>query len=203
MTNEEHFLLTKTTDNSSEVWTPSSPPLCYELRLVPPVLYPSRSLRLEFKNFYVSEISVRAVFEREDRTINVLLVDNHSLMPNCHTEQGSHDRFEILIDLPESCLSLSRVQIFCYQPSQNWTRWRLDDVRLFSITLVSLCNKSGADKESEHSNDIVTLIRSLTSVLQANLTSLRRNEEFDSSIHNMTPPITGPYYNIQLLLSHQ
>ena len=201
MTNEEHFLLTKVIDSSSEVWKAPAP-LCYELKLVPPVLYPSRSLRLKFKNFYVSEISVRAVFEREDRTINVLLIDEHSLMPNCHAEQGASDRFDILIGLPESSLSLRRVQIFCYQPSQNWSVWRLDDVRLFSITPPDTRSETG-DKESERSNDTVKLIRSLTSVLQNNIKSLRRSEELATSAHSVAPPTTGPYYNIQLLLYHQ
>ena len=201
MTKEEHFLLTKVTDNRSEIRDAVSP-LCYELKLVPPVLYPSRSLILRFKNYYVTEISVKAIFERDDKTIDVLLIDEHPLMPNCHTEQGSSDIFDISIDLPESSLSLSRLLVFCYQPSQNWSVWRLDDVSLFSITQSDRKSET-RDKACEHSNDTIKLIRSLTSVLQDNIALLQRREELGTNSQHVTPPITGPYYNIQLLLSHQ
>ncbi|KAI6660934.1 hypothetical protein LOD99_13658 [Oopsacas minuta] len=202
MATEENFILTTTTENSSEVRTPPYPPLCYELKLVPPVIYQSRALRIEFRNYYVNEISIRAIFERDDATHYFVLVDSYSLMPNCHTEQGSHDRFDIALELPESSINLCKIQIFCYQLSQNWCSWRLNNIKLFSITESILQVKSKVDIEHEDTNDTVKLIKSLTSVLQDNITSSNRTDNIDTNT-KLTPPITGPCYNIQLLLCDQ
>ena len=199
MASEEHFLLTDLTDNSSVVRTHPYSPFCYELKLVPPVLHQSHLLRLEFTNFYVHEISVRGIFVRDNETISYSLVNSYYLMSNCHTEQNSHDRFDISIQLPESSANLSQLQIFCYQPSINWCRWRLDSIKLFSITELVPCvtNETVSD-----TSNTVKLIKSLTSVLQENIISSKRNDSLEIN-SKLTPRITGPYYNIQLLLCNQ
>ena len=199
MASGEHFLLTDITDNSSVVRTHPYTPLCYELKLVPPVLHQSHLLRLEFTNYYVHEISIRGIFVRENETINSSLVSSYYLMPNCHTEQNSHDRFDISIQLPESSVNLSQLQLLCYQPSINWCSWRLDSINLFSLIELVPCvyNETSSD-----TSDTVKLVKSLTSVLQENIISSKRNDNLE--IHSkLTPRITGPYYDIQLLLCNQ
>lgn len=199
MAREEHFLLTDITDNSSVVKTNPHSPLCYELKLVPPVLHQSRLLRLEFTNYYVHEISIQGIFLRENESLDSTLVSSYYLMSNCHTEQDSHDKFKISIQLPESSVDLSQLQIFCYQPSISWCSWRLDCIKLFSVTELAPCVSNETTRDTSNT---VKLIKSLTSVLQQNIISSKRNVSGHMN-SQLTPRITGPYYNIQLLLCNQ
>ena len=201
MAEEEHLLVTKINDNGPEAWNPPHPPLCYELRPAQPVLHESRVLRLQFKNYYVHEISVKAVFEQDDTTHNFLLINGRTLMVNHHTEQASQDRFRLDVELPESSLYLSKLVVFCYQPSQNWSVWRLDDITLSSV--IHTVRSADTNTCVQGSTDTLDLIRSLTSILQSNISSSKRNTRRENTSHNLPSAATSPLYHIQLLLYDQ
>ncbi|ESO84393.1 hypothetical protein LOTGIDRAFT_236344 [Lottia gigantea] len=97
-----------------------------------------------FQNFYVAQLTIRAKFRSADLNGQTgtlkwrTCVRKMQLMPNAHTEDGSHDYFTLnRKHFNFDIVNLSTLRFILHQPSPVWKDFKLEDIRFYRSPQVS------------------------------------------------------------------
>ena len=92
---------------------------------------------LVFKNRYTYSITVKYLKRATSMTSPpqwVMCIRNHTLMPNCHCEQGSQNWNVLTVSNKETSKDITRLRLILRQPSPQWKEFGVDHVTCYTAS---------------------------------------------------------------------
>lgn len=209
----------KVTDNRSDISKYPTACLTYEAKLMHPILgsLNSNVIQLSFKNYYTTQITIKALFETSEKATFTTLAEDYILMSNCQVDTHSQDKIDFKFNLTDKLQNLNKIIISCFQISQNWVEWGINEIALFTIS--SKISTRDNDLNSNIGNSVYfsdnlkelnnssseeteNLLKYLSQTLRHNI-SQEYNTHGGLSSQNCVANVNTPHYNIKLLLHNQ